>query len=121
MISIDYTRKLQAKLASAVTTPVASVAFYDVPSMSKQDYSDYQRSMKFIALNGTSDVDICDAPSQGTIRNIDYVNIYNADAGSVTVTVMVDDNGTDRIQVQMTLATTESAVWTPTSGWKVVT
>lgn len=125
MIPLDTTtRKLQAFLAGAISTtnPTVTVAFYDVPRQAKEDNSEYLRSPQFTVLAGVTETDICAAPSvQGTVRNIEYINIYNADTASVTVTVCIDDNGTNRIQVVMTLATTESAVWTKNSGWQIVT
>lgn len=125
MIPLDTTtRKLQAFLSGAASTtnPKVTVSFYDVPRQEKTDNAEYLRSPQFTTLAGVTETDICDAPKvQGTVRNIEYINIYNADTASVTVTVCVDDGGTNHIQVQMTLATTESAVWTPESGWNVVT
>lgn len=125
MIPLDTTtRKLQAFLsgAAATTNPKVTVSFYDIPRGSKTDSSEYLRSTQFTALAGTTETDICAAPlAQGTVRNIEYINIYNADTASVTVTVCVDDNGTNQIQVVMTLATTESAVWSKNSGWQIVT
>lgn len=125
MIPLDTTtRKLQAFLsgAAATTNPKVTVSFYDIPRGSKTDSSEYLRSTQFTVLAGTTETDICAAPlAQGTVRNIEYINIYNADTASVTVTVCVDDNGTNQIQVVMTLATTESAVWSKNSGWQIVT
>ena len=125
MIPLDTTtRKLQAFLAGAIATtnPTVTVSFYDVPRQAKTDSSEYLRSIQFTVLAGVTETEVCAAPSvQGTVRNIEYINIYNADSASVDVFVVIDDNGTNRVQVKITLATTESAVWTPESGWKVVT
>lgn len=124
MIPLDTTtRKLQAFLAGApaATNPTVTVVFYDVPAQTKMDTSEYRRAPQFTVLAGTAETDICAAPAQGTVRNIEYICVYNADSAGVVVTVCVDDNGTNRIQVVMALATTESAVWTSQSGWNVVT
>jgi hypothetical protein len=125
MLPLDLTtRKLQAYLAGAIATtnPTVTVAYYDVPkNQPKADSSDYPRTPVFTVLAGVTETDICSAPNQGVTRHIDYINIYNADSASVDCFVVIDDNGTNRIQVKITLATTESAVWTPASGWKVVT
>lgn len=124
MIPLDTTtRKIQAFLsgAAATTNPTVTVAFYDVPRRTKDDNSEYLKAPQFTVLAGASETDICAAPSEGVVRNIEYINIYNADTATVNVTVCIDDNGTNRIQVLITLLTTESAVWTPTSGWQVVT
>lgn len=117
------TRKLQAFMsgAAATTNPTVTVNYYDLPNQSKEDNSLYRGAAQYTVLAGTTETDICPAPAQGVIRLVNYICIYNADSASVTVTVCVDDDGTNRIQVVMTLATTESAVWTPDSGWQVVT
>ena len=124
MIPLDTTtRKLQAFLSGAISTtnPTVTVSFYDVPQGTKSENSDYRRAPQFTVLNGGTETDVCAAPAQGVVRHIEYINIYNADTASVTVTVCIDDNTTNRIQVVMTLATTESAVWTHESGWNIVT
>lgn len=125
MIPLDTTtRKLQAYLSGApsTTNPTVTVVFYDVPRQAKTDNAEYLRSSQFTELAGVTETDICAAPVvQGTVRNIQYINIYNADTATVDCFVAVDDGGTNRIQVKVTLATTESAVWTPTGGWQVIT
>lgn len=125
MIPLDTTtRKLQAFMSGAAVTtnPKVTVSYYDVPRQEKKDTSEYLRTAQFTSLAGTTETDICAAPTvQGTVRNIEYISVYNIDSASVTVTICVDDSGTNWEQVQITLATTESAVWTPESGWNVVT
>jgi len=114
------TRKLQVVLAAAGAIQ-CSVGYYDLTQDTKADSSLYRGACQFTTTNGTNEVDICPAPPQGVIRLINYICVYNSDAGAETVTIMVDDNTSNRIQVQMTLATTESMVWTPESGWNVIT
>jgi len=117
-------RKLQAFLAgaAATTNPTVTVCYHDIPNQTKEDFSAYRGAPQFTVLAGATETDICDAPQiNGTVREIDYICIYNTDTAGVDVFVVIDDAGTNRIQVKITLATTESAVWTPESGWKVVT
>jgi hypothetical protein len=125
MIPLDSdTRKLQAFLsgAAATTNPTVTVSFYDVPQRSKEDFSEYRRSAQFTVLAGTTETDICAAPNQGTVRNVEIINIYNADTATVTVTICVDDNGTNRILAQIDLLTTETALWNSQSGdWQLIT
>lgn len=116
----ETTRKLQVKLDAAGTIPV-TVNYYDIPQGTKTDFSLYRGAVQFTTTAGVTDTDICPAPSQGKIRVINYISVYNSDGGSENVSIMIDDNGTNRIQVVVTLATTESLVWTPESGWKIVT
>lgn len=113
-------RKLQVVLAAAGAIQ-CTVCYYDLPQQTKTDFSLYRGATQFTTTDGTTETDICPAPPQGVIRIINYICVYNSDAGPETVTILIDDNGTNRIQVQMTLATTESLVWTPESGWKVTT
>lgn len=117
---ISTTMKLQVVLGGAITTNQlhCSVGYYDVPNQEKVDTSEYRGSMQQASTNSTTDVDICAAPTTaGTVRKIDYIAIYNRDTVNATVTVKTDDGGTEYIQVTETLATTESLVYTPESGW----
>ncbi len=123
MILDTTTRKLQAFLsgAAATTNPTVTVSFYDVPRQSKADNSEYLRSPQFTVLDGAAETDICAAPTvQGTVRNVEYINIYNADSATVTVTVAVDDSGTNRIQAKIVLLTGQAAQWTAKSSWNLV-
>ena len=117
------TRKLQAYLAgaAATTNPTVTVGFYDNTRIAKADFSEYVGTMQYTVLAGATETDVCDAPAAGTTRNIDYICVYNTDTASVDVFIVVDDAGTNRIQAKITLATTESAIWTPQSSWKIVT
>ena len=120
-IALDLnTRKLQVVLAAAGTIPV-TVCFIDIPQREKTDTSAYRPATQFATTNGTNAVDICDAPAQGTVRVIHYICVHDSDAGAETVTIKINDNSTDRIQVIMALATTESMIWTPESGWNITT
>jgi hypothetical protein len=117
------TRKLQAWLdgAAATTNPTVTVHYYDIPSQTKTDFSEYRSATQFTVLAGTTETDIAPAPNQGVVRVISYINVYNTDSAGVVVKVAIDDNTTNRIQVSIALATTESAVWTSDSGWQVIT
>ena len=117
------TRKLQCYLAGAIATtnPTVTVQYFDIPNQSKIDNSVLRLTPQYTVLAGVTETDTCSAPAQGVVRVINYINIYNADSASVDVFVVIDDNGTNRIQAKITLATTESAVWTPCAGWKIVT
>jgi hypothetical protein len=113
-------RKLEAKLGAAGAIPV-TVNFVDIIPQTKSDFSPYRPACKITNTDGTTAVTVCEAPAQGAVRVINYICVYNSDAGSETVTIQIDDGGTESIQVVITLATTESAIWTPNSGWDVVT
>lgn len=73
------------------------------------------------ALNSTTDVTILAAPTtQGEVRDIRCVSIYNKDTTNVTVTVKTDDGTTERIIVKQELLTTETLTWTPDAGWFII-
>jgi len=124
MIALNSpTRKLQAFMASAhaTTAPKVTVVYHDVSRNEKLDNSEYPRSPQFAILDGTTPVDICDAPPNGT-RHIDTITIYNASTDTEIFTVVLDDAGTDWPQAEITLATTETAIWSSkTCDWQVVT
>lgn len=114
------TKKLEVTLAAAGALPV-TVNYIDITGQTKPDYSAYKPATKLSTTNGTNAVTICESPAQGVVRVINYICIYDADAGAETVNIILDDNGTDYQQAQISLAATESAVWTPESSWQVVT
>lgn len=107
------TEKLQAVLGGAVATtqPQAIVCYSD------QTASGYSGGVQRTALNSTTDVDILAAPAASTVRDVDYLSIYNRDTASVTVTVKYDVSATDSIIITVTLATLETLVYTHANGW----
>lgn len=48
------------------------------------------------ALNGTTPVDIVAAPAASTQRLVRNVTFYNRDTAAVTITLRLDDGGTER-------------------------
>ena len=127
------TQKLQAFLAgaAATTNPTVTVGSYIVPPQSKTvsgpsgsiagDPSEYRSAPQFTVLAGATETDIADAPPEGSVKDINYISIYNADTASVTVTVCVDDNATNRILIKATLATLETLYYEDGRGWYVTT
>lgn len=71
--------------------------------------------------NGATDVDICDAPQQNFVRNIESIHIHNKDTASVTMTIKIDDGGTETVLWYVILATLESATYEHGYGWKATT
>ena len=122
MICLDRNdRKLQAFLggAAATTNPTVTVIFHDVIQQSKTDTSEYRRGDQFTVLAGATETDILAAPAQGTIRDLDTLELYNADTASVTVTVCIDDNTTNRILVKVTLGVASTLHYEHKKGWYV--
>lgn len=120
--SSSTSQKLQAFLAGAATTtnPTVTVASYIVPPQAKDDYSEYRSAPQFTVLAGATETDIADAPPTGSVKDIHYICIYNADTAAVTVTVCIDDNGTNRIQVKQTLQVAESLLYESGIGWHII-
>ena len=123
MYRLSSAQSLQASLASAITTNnvTVTVSYYDVPSQSKPDFSEYRGATENTSVSGTTAVTILDAPAQGTQRDVDLIVVYNADTVATTVTVILDESGTDYPQRKATLNAEDSLVWTPESGWNTVT
>ena len=117
MIRLDATnRKLQAVLAGAITTNQlpCTVSYSDKTS------TDYVGATQLTNTNSTTAVDICAAPGASTVRDIDYLSIRNRDTAAATVTVMLDDNGTDYEIVKAALAVGDSLIYTHGDGWRTV-
>ena len=124
MIYLDSaTRKLEIGLAGAVATtePHVTVSYYDVPPQTKQDNSEYRGATKLTKTSGATPVTICEAPAQnGTTRNIQYISVQNADSGAVTVTIRIDDGGTDYNQCVQQLAAGETLMFEREGGWQIL-
>ena len=117
------TQKLQCFLsgAAATTNPTCTVVSYIVPPQSKSDFSEYRSAPQFTVLAGATETTIADEPPQGSVKDVNYINIYNADTATVTVTVCIDDNGTNRILVKQDLAVAESLVYNGNGfGWQII-
>jgi hypothetical protein len=109
------TQKLQAVLAAAVAAnqPVATVNYSDHTT------SAYTGGTQRTALNSTTAVDICDAPGADTVRDIDFLSVYNKDTSAVTITIMVDVSSTDYEQVKVTLSAGDTLQYVHGMGWRV--
>lgn len=118
MIRLDLTtRKLQVVMAGAKTTtePSCTVSFYE----ENRDGNRTKGQTQISILNDTSDVDACAAPQQNFVRNIDSVDVYNADTVSQTITVKIDESGTDTILVKAVLAAGATLHHGDSPGWYV--
>lgn len=113
MIRLDTTtRKLQALLGGAVTTNQMQC----VSAYSDATQSGYVGATTVINTNNSTAVDIVPAPSAG-YRDVDYINIYNRDTVSQTLTIRYNDNGTTYGLIVVTLLTGEQLNYTHGSGW----
>lgn len=71
--------------------------------------------------NNTTDVNVVPAPAASTQRVVDFINIYNYDTVSATVTVKLDANGTEYILGTWSLNTGERLVYMDGVGFRIFT
>jgi hypothetical protein len=112
-------RKLEAVLSGAVATsqPVAAVSYTDAQSKvnNKKD-----TGLQASVFNSTTAVSICDAPARGIYREIELIQIRNADSASATVTIRMNDNGTTLRQVKFSIRAGDFLQYTHGNGWQVL-
>lgn len=114
MYSLDKTtRKLVGFLAAAASPNLeVTVTYHDVIQQTKTDVREYPRGVQISLLADTPEVTILDAPAQiGTYRHIDNITVYNADNANATVTIAIDDSGTNSTLISHTLTTTQSLIY----------
>ena len=119
MIRLDTTtKKLQAVLAGAVSAnqPQCTVSWFDT----NPELIPTKGASKETNTNSTTDVDICAAPSQNFVRNIDTVSVHNLDTATVTINIKIDDGGTEYIICRRTLLTREGLCYEHGVGWYVM-
>lgn len=121
MIRLDtYQRKLQAVLSGAITTsqPTAIVCYTDIENENQKKF--FVESVTS-TLNGATAVDILPAPDKAMVREVDSIHIRNNDTVAATVTVRINDNGTNYELVEVTIQSGETLIFTDSEGWKVFT
>lgn len=110
------TKSLEFLLGGTVTTnhlPYV-VSFLDIPTVTPVLESGDGVD------NGATAVTVVAAPASNVCRKIQYLNIYNQDTVSQTVTVQLNDNGTKRIFSKTTLAVGSTLMWTGAEGFFVL-
>ena len=117
MLRLDTTtRKIQALLGGAITTNQLPVTV----CYSDKTATAYTGGTTVINTNNTTAVDICAAPAASTVRDIDTINVNNADTVSATVTIRYNDNGTTYTLFKATLATGDQLTYVHGVGWTVL-
>lgn len=118
MIILDAaTKSLEAVLAGAVTTTQLAIvaAFVDVTTTT------YIPGASDTATNNTTGVTVVAAPAAATQRQIKLLTVYNADTVVVTVTLRLNNTGTLRPLIKVTLAVGSTLVYTDGEGFRVIT
>jgi hypothetical protein len=117
MIRLDATtRKLQIILAGAVTTNQLPVAV----CYSDKTTASYLGGTQLSNSNSTTEVDICAAPATATVRDVDTINVQNADTAAATATVRYNDNGTLYTLFKASLAVGDQLTYVHGQGWSVL-
>lgn len=123
MITLQLTtQKLEAVLAGAVSAnqPEVTCTYFDhIPQVTT---TIQRRGHKVSTLNNTTDVEIVPAPGlPGHIRNIETIHAHNKDTAATTITIKMDDGGTETILVKQSIAAGESLVYEHSTGWQILT
>lgn len=115
MLKLNETGTLEVLLAGAITTSQgALIACYaDVSDDSVSCAPD----MVTGATNSTTAVTWVDSPAADHKREIQYLSLYNEDTVSMTATVRIVDNGTNRILGKFTLAAGERLEFNVDTGF----
>lgn len=108
---------MQALLAGAVSSTECDVVvcFKDYPSLQPREFLP---SSKVMVTTGATAIDICDAPSNTTVREVDFISFRNNDSASVTVTFRYVEVSTNYKIAAFTLATLEALFFTADKGWQ---
>ncbi len=110
MIVLDSTLKsLEIKLAGAVTTTELPyvLGYVDLRS---EDQSVSAVGSNDGTTNGGTAVSVLAAPASGHTRQVKSISVTNVDTVPAVVTVQLNDNGTKRIIVAMTLAVGDNLI-----------
>lgn len=120
LILTGYNKSLKAVMSGAIDPEIQFVVMWE----------DYDKSGKYlgadmtlITSNDTTEVELVATPnveaeSKDTIRKIRYINVYNADDASVTVSIFIDDAATNWLLLKATIATLENLHYDEGAGWK---
>ena len=114
MILDTTTDKIQAVLGGAV----AANQVQCFSSWRDEGRTGIRKGKTAVNTNNATDVNVVPTPAESIQREVTFLSFYNADSGSVTLTVKHDDGTTERILWKGTLATAEFLSWTQGAGWQ---
>ncbi len=110
MIILDSTLKsLEIKLAGAVTTTELPYVLGYV-DLKTEDQSVSAVASNDGTTNGGTAVSVLAAPASGHTRQVKSISVSNVDTVAAVVTVQLNDNGTKRAIVVMTLAVGDNLI-----------
>jgi hypothetical protein len=108
-------KKIELTLDEAVTTNELTF----MTSYADQGVTSFVPGSNDGQSNGTNDVTIVSAPSSNTYRLVKSITIYNKDTVDTVVTIKLDNNGTERELIKITLETGDTLEFDE-DGWKVI-
>lgn len=111
------TKSLQLVLAGAVTTNQAVIS----TDWADNTATTFTAGSSDLLSNNATAVTIVAAPAASTQRVVKEVSVYNADTAPITATVRLNNSGTFRTIVTVTLQTGERLAYSQTDGWRVST
>jgi len=112
MIRLPYTGTYSLELITAQNGANVVVCYSDATGTA------YTGGTQATAITSATTTAICATPAAATVRDIDEINIKNTYAGSHTLTVQLDANGTNHPIITVALAEDESLNYTHGSGWQ---
>lgn len=118
MILDQTSRTLEAFLDNTGTDVIFTVDYIQQKDKATDTGREFQQ---ITASNGTNVVTVLSAPPENVTSKVTKFNAYNGNSATRIITVQIDTATANTILNVISLATTESAVWTPTAGWQVVT
>ena len=108
-----YTLRIKLNGAAGASEPSVVVHYSD------QTSSSYAGGTVLSNTTGSTQKVICTAPSGSTVRDIDYITVWNQDTQANTVTIWVDDgSGSIFAVTKATLAINECLTYTHSNGWQ---
>ena len=112
MIRLPYTGTYSLELITAQNGANVVVCYSDATGTA------YDGGTQATTIVSATTTTICNTPAASTVRDIDEINIKNTYAGSHTITVQIDANGTNYPIIITALQADESLNYTHGSGWQ---
>lgn len=118
----DSSKKLEVELAAlSSVNPVAVVCFHDVIRKTRVDFSEPLGATSVASLSGAADITIISAPvSNGTIRYVDSIHLYNNNEAAITVRVKMDFSAGEATLMNQSLDATQTLIYLRDAGWAVL-
>lgn len=117
ILSNNISTTIEVVLSGAITTnQLKCVATWvDMPT------ADFASGQTATQTNNTTAVTIVPAVTATYRREVTYISVLNTDTVNATVTIQLNINGTTTQLVKVILASGSHLIYTPASGWNVIT